>query len=250
MSRVRSRILEKDELSEKVTPIKRADKQRYPQKLKTDSISFKNKCTPKTAAQEYYMQTMEESIITICSSPAGTGKTYLAVYFALQQLLSKQVDKIVITRPIIEASESSKIGYLKGGIDEKTDVYNQIVIDLIEKHIGIVMTEKLMEEGRIKFKPLAYMRGAEFSDCVIIADECQNFTKKDLKLLMTRIGENSKLIINGDTDQCDLVNPKMSGLSYIIECLTGKSEDIGVCEMSYSDIQRHPLISLILKNLT
>ena len=226
----------------------RAKKDKYPKPLKTDSFFMKTKIVPRTYGQSFYMDTLNESTITLCSGPAGCGKTWIVTAIALERLMKHDVERITITKPIVEAGDE-ELGFLPGDVSDKILPHFQSILDCFEDHIGPMMVEKLIEDGKIVFMPIAYMRGRNFRDSFIIIDEAQNMTRNAVKLMMTRIGEGSFMAINGDTDQIDLKNPNDSGLEWALNALSGKSEDIGVVEMSDSDIQRHPLISLILKHL-
>lgn len=232
---------------EKNTHVKQV-KNKYPQQVKSGSFFLKNKIVPRTYGQTFYIDTLKESTITICSGPAGCGKTWVVTGIALEKLLNNEVDKITVTKPIIEAGDES-LGFLPGTVEDKVLPHFQSILDCFEDHVGPMMLQKLMQDGKITFLPIAFLRGRDLKKSFIIADECQNMTRNGIKLLMTRISDGSIMAINGDTDQIDLPNPKDSGLQWAISSLSGKSSDIGIVEMNESDIQRHPLISVILKHL-
>lgn len=234
----------------------RQSRQKYPQKLKETpadtvrgiSLKLKHKLKPRTAAQGYYLDMLNESTITFAAGPAGTGKTWIATYVALEKLFNNEVDRIVVTKPIVEAADAS-IGFLPGEVDAKCAPYFVAIAECFEDHIGPAALKKLIDEEKIEFLPIAYGRGRTLKHSFVLADECQNLTRKGIKLLMTRIGEGSFMCLNGDDDQCDLPNQSQSGFQWALTSLTGKSADIAVVEFSTRDIQRHPLIELIIKNL-
>lgn len=229
-------------------------KQKYPAESKAAqlhegrAIKLRARVQPRTFGQEFYLNCLQECTITLATGPAGTGKSWMATNYALQLLLDNKVERIVVTKPILEAGDE-QIGFVKGTIEEKVAPHFQSVLECFHDHIGCQMTSTLLERGKIVFMPVAYLRGFSLTNCVVIGDEAQNLTRKGMKLLLTRIGEDSIMIINGDDDQCDLPNPKDSGLAWAVECLSGKDPTIGVATMSVDDIQRHPLIRTILTNL-
>jgi phosphate starvation-inducible protein PhoH and related proteins len=223
-------------------------KDKYPKRVKSGAFFLKNKIVPRTYGQIFYIDTLKESTITICSGPAGCGKTWVVTGIALEKLLNQEIDKITVTKPIIEAGDEN-LGFLPGTVEDKVLPHFQSILDCFEDHVGPMTLQKLMQDGKIVFLPIAFLRGRDLKNSFIIADECQNMTRKGIKLLMTRISDGSIMTINGDTDQIDLPNPKDSGLHWALSALAGKSEDIGVVEMNESDIQRHHLISVILKYL-
>lgn len=198
-----------------------------------------------TKAQAHYIKMIETSSITICVSPSGTGKTYVAVAQAFRMLQENRIDKIVITRPVVECGES--LGYLPGSLDEKIHPYLLPLYDIFKEFAPLKVIESLEEEGRIEVCPLAYMRGRTFSDAVVILDEAQNASTVQLKMFLTRIGHNSRLIINGDHTQSDL-DPRHSSLLEIIKKL-GDMDEIAIVKMTMDDIVRHDLISKILERL-
>ena len=238
--------------SSKVKSIR--SKQRYPDDSKAGQlhegkqISLKTKITPKTYGQEFYMNTLAECTITLATGPAGCGKTWMATHYALSQLLSNKVQTLVVTKPILEAGEE-EIGFLPGELEDKVAPHFQSVLDCIEDHIGPTYAKKLLDQGKIKFLPIAYCRGRDIKNSFILIDEAQNATKKGLKLLMTRLSEGSMMAINGDDDQCDLKDPRDSGLAWAVEKLAGKDPEIGIVQMTDADIQRHHLIKVVLKAL-
>jgi len=222
-----------------------AKKLRY-QKSLVQSDTFIKPLTLLNSAQEFYVSMMKESTITFCLGPAGTGKTYLATYVALEALLSNEVDKIILTRPLVATED---IGYLPGTMDEKIAPYLMPLFDAIEYHIGIVRSKQLFADNRIEILPLAYMRGRSLNRSFMILDEAQNTTKEQMKMFLTRIGYNSKIVITGDTAQSDLQGVQENGMVWSTNRLKGITGDIGVTEFSARDIVRNPLIEKILRHL-
>lgn len=209
-----------------------------------------HKLTPKSIAQELYLESLREQILTICSGPAGSGKTFLVTAVALEKLINQEVDKIVITRPVVEAGEH--LGFLPGTLEEKLDPYLLPLMDGIEDHVGAAMAKRLVETGKIEIAPLAYMRGRTFNNAFVILDECQNATVEQVRMFVTRIGFNSIFAINGDTSQSDLRPPKgagsdwENGLQYIVRKLRGKNEYISYIEFRNSDVVRSQIVQNIL----
>lgn len=229
-------------------------KQKYPAESKAAqlhegrTIKLRARVQPRTFGQEFYLNCLQECTITLATGPAGTGKSWMATNYALQLLLDNKVERIVVTKPIMEAGEES-IGYLPGELDQKVLPHFQSVLDCFTDHIGETMCKSLLERGKIMFLPVAYCRGRDLKNAFILIDESQNLTRKGMKLMMTRISEGSIMAINGDDDQCDLPRPSDSGLAWAVECLRGKDPEIGIVQMTDADIQRHPLIRTILTNL-
>lgn len=225
-------------------------KQRYPQPIppeagNSSSIKIKHQIKPKNYSQELYIESLRESSITIGEGPAGAGKTFLVVAIALEKLLLNEVERIVLTRPVVEADE--KLGFLPGTLKEKLDPYLLPLYDAIEDHVGPTMAKKLLDTGKIEIAPLAYMRGRTFNNCFVILDEAQNATVKQMKMFLTRIGYNSFYCIDGDTTQSDLQVPKGSsagefenGLQYAVRKLAGKSAYVRVIKFTQRDIVRSP----------
>ena len=240
------RLLQNNDYYEEEThPTKR---QKYIQAVKKDAIWIKSNFTPKSAGQEYYVSLLNECDITFCAGPAGTGKTWIATRFALEQLLSKRVSKIIVTKPILEAA-GDKLGFIPGDIYEKVLPHFMSVLDCIEDHVGPTMAKKLLDAQQIQFLPAAYARGRNLKDAFILVDEAQNLTKSGIKLMLTRLAEGSSMVLNGDPQQIDLPRVEDSGFAWAISGLRGKDSDIGIAEMSNNDIQRHKLIGVILNNL-
>lgn len=216
------------------------------QKDLTQNDTFIKPLKLMNSSQEFYIQMLRESTITFGIGPAGTGKTYLATYIALEALLSNQVNKIVLTRPLVATED---IGYLPGDMSEKIAPYLMPLFDAIEYHIGINRSKQLFLDNRIEILPLAYMRGRSLDKCFMILDEAQNSTKDQMKMFLTRIGYNSKIVITGDTGQSDLQNCQENGLEWATNRLIGVSGEIGITEFTSKHIVRNSLIEKILKYL-
>lgn len=197
----------------------------------------------KTVGQKLYVDAIKKNAVTFGIGPAGTGKTYLAVCMAVAALKSKQIDKIVLTRPAVEAGE--KLGFLPGDLQEKVDPYLRPLYDALQELLGLETYAKLMERGVIEVAPLAYMRGRTLSGAFIILDEAQNTTREQMKMFLTRMGEGSKTVVTGDVTQVDLAG-KESGLVHAANILESV-EGIGVCRLSAKDVVRHPLVMRIVR---
>ena len=240
-----NRANEHNEDSEHLPPKKR---QKYMQAVKKDSVHIRSHFEPKSYGQEFYLNALNECDITFCGGPAGTGKTWIATRFALEKLLNHDVERIIVTKPILEAGGES-LGFLPGEVEDKVLPHFQSVLDCFEDHLGPTITKKFLDDGQISFLPTAYCRGRTLKNAYIIIDEAQNLTHKGIKLLLTRIGHGSLMAINGDTDQVDLPRPSDSGLQWAIDCLKGSVAEIGIVEMTSADNQRHPLIKEMLSRL-
>lgn len=215
--------------------------QHAPKELPTDRQPKNLKpVKPRNPHQEQYLQTIESNIITVSSGPAGSGKTYLAVYEALKHHWSKEIKRIIISRPAVEAGE--KLGFLPGGLEDKVDPYMRPIYDALYDIIGIPLTQEKMQRGYIEIAPLAFMRGRTFNNCFIILDEAQNATYEQLKMAVTRVGEGCKMVINGDPNQTDLPRHTQNGLGRLIEVVRG-IEDIGVIEFNRDDIVRSKVVT-------
>lgn len=210
-----------------------------------DSIVMYQQLKPRTKNQAEFIRTVSENDITICDSPAGVGKTSLAVGIALEHLRDGKITKIIIVRPTIEASKRG-LGYLKGDLDDKLAPYMIPLFEQIDEYIGKSKREYLVTKEIIKVESLEFFRGRNLKNCYLIVDECQNATEKQLKMVMTRLCENSKVIILGDTDQTDLPHSEGGALDKCIEVLDGV-EGVGICYMDYSDIQRLPIVKRVLE---
>ena len=198
----------------------------------------------KTPNQRKYIQAIADETLTIGVGPAGCGKTYLAVAHAVVALQSQQVEKIILTRPAVEAGEN--LGFLPGDLQQKVDPYLRPLFDALSDMIGAEKMATMMEQGLIEIAPLAYMRGRTLNDAFVILDEAQNTTKAQMKMFLTRLGFGSKMVVTGDATQVDLPNIKDSGLLHALSVLKGV-KDIGVCELSSEDVIRHRLVESIVK---
>ena len=197
----------------------------------------------KTVGQKTYTDAIKKNTVVFGVGPAGTGKTYLAVCMAVAAFKSKQVEKIILTRPAVEAGE--KLGFLPGDLQTKVDPYLRPLYDALQELLGLETYAKLMERGVIEVAPLAYMRGRTLSNAFIILDEAQNTTKEQMKMFLTRMGEGSKTVVTGDVTQIDL-DGKASGLVHATEILDGV-EGIAVCRLTSKDVVRHPLVMRIIR---
>ncbi len=197
----------------------------------------------KTAGQRHYVKAIRDNSVVIAVGPAGTGKTYLAVALAVTSYKNHEVDKIILTRPAVEAGE--RLGFLPGDLQTKVDPYLRPLYDALQEMFGIENYAKLLEKGIIEVAPLAYMRGRTLSNAFIILDEAQNTTREQMKMFLTRMGEGSKIVVTGDITQIDLPSSVKSGLKDCIEVLDGV-EDIKVVKLSSKDVVRHKLVQDIV----
>ncbi len=198
---------------------------------------------PKTLGQKKYVEEIKDKMITFGVGPAGTGKTYLAMAMAITAFKSDEVNRIILTRPAIEAGE--KLGFLPGDLQSKVDPYLRPLYDALYEILGADAFMKNMEKGLIEVAPLAYMRGRTLDNAYIILDEAQNTTPAQMKMFLTRIGFGSKAIITGDLTQKDLPFDSISGLEEALKVL-GKVKEIGICELTNKDVVRHPLVQKIV----
>ena len=198
---------------------------------------------PKTIGQKTYIDTIRKNTIVFGIGPAGTGKTYLAMAMAITAFKNNEVNRIILTRPAIEAGEH--LGFLPGDLQQKVDPYLRPLYDALYDIMGVENFQKNMEKGTIEVAPLAYMRGRTLDNAFIILDEAQNTTPEQMKMFLTRIGFGSKAIITGDLTQIDLPTGKNSGLIDAVKILDG-IEDIGICKLNNKDVVRHPLVQKII----
>ena len=222
--------------------------------LKTEDTNIKNINqlikTPKksviarSAKQSEYIKALKENDIVMSLGPAGTGKSFLAVSVAITLLMEKKIDRVILSRPAVEAGE--KLGFLPGDMKEKVDPYLRPLYDALYELFGADKIEKKIESGEIEIAPLAFMRGRTLKNSFAILDEAQNATDTQIKMFLTRIGENSKIVVNGDPTQIDLPNKNMSGLVRSKELL-GHLKEISIVDFDHSDVVRHPLVSKIVK---
>lgn len=199
---------------------------------------------PKTLGQKKYVDAIKRSSIVFGVGPAGTGKTYLAVALAVYALKNKEIDKIILTRPAVEAGE--KLGFLPGDMNEKVDPYLRPLFDALQEMMGQDAYLRHIERGSIEIAPLAYMRGRTLSNSFIILDEAQNTTKEQMKMFLTRMGENSRIVVTGDVTQIDLPKNVKSGMIDAIEVLDGV-EGIKIVKLTAKDVVRHELVTRIIQ---
>ena len=198
---------------------------------------------PKTIGQTAYVDAIKQHTVTLGIGPAGTGKTYLAVACAVQAFREKQVNRIVLTRPAVEAGE--RLGFLPGDLQSKVDPYLRPLYDALFDMLGAETYNKYLERGDIEVAPLAYMRGRTLDDSFIILDEAQNTSREQMKMFLTRLGFGSKVVITGDVTQIDLPAEKVSGLKEAMRVLEGV-EDIAICRLTGADVVRHVLVQRII----
>lgn len=197
----------------------------------------------KTLGQQRYMKAISKNTITIGVGPAGTGKTYLAVAAAVAAFREKAVNRIILTRPAVEAGE--RLGFLPGDLQNKVDPYLRPLYDALYDMLGAETYQKYLERGNIEVAPLAYMRGRTLDDSFIILDEAQNTTREQMKMFLTRLGFGSKIVITGDITQIDLPSDKVSGLKDAV-CILDNVPDIAICRLTASDVVRHALVQRII----
>ena len=217
------------------------------QELASDVICVTAKGKPvkaKTIGQKKYVDAIKKNTVTIGVGPAGTGKTYLAVAAAVSAFRAKQVNRIIITRPAVEAGE--KLGFLPGDLQTKVDPYLRPLYDSLYDMLGTETYQRYVERGNIEVAPLAYMRGRTLDDAFIILDEAQNTTPEQMKMFLTRIGFGSKAVVNGDITQIDLPSGKLSGLKEAIKIIKNVS-DIEICMFTDKDVVRHELVQRIIR---
>lgn len=216
------------------------------QQMAQDVVCITAKGKPikaKTIGQQKYMKAIQKNTVTIGVGPAGTGKTYLAVAAAVAAFRERTVNRIILTRPAVEAGE--RLGFLPGDLQNKVDPYLRPLYDALFDMLGPETYQKYLERGSIEVAPLAYMRGRTLDDSFIILDEAQNTTKEQMKMFLTRLGFGSKIVITGDVTQIDLPEDKTSGLKDAIRILDGV-EDIAICTLTSADVVRHALVQKII----
>ena len=214
--------------------------------MSSDSICITSKgkpVKPKTLGQKKYCEAIRNNTITFGVGPAGTGKTYLAVAMAVTAFRAKEVNRIILTRPAVEAGE--KLGFLPGDLQSKVDPYLRPLYDALFDMLGAENFQRCQERGAIEVAPLAYMRGRTLDDSFIILDEAQNTTPEQMKMFLTRLGFGSKMVITGDITQIDLPDGKKSGLKKVLKILKG-IDDIAICRFNQKDVVRHKLVQDIV----
>lgn len=199
---------------------------------------------PKTLGQKQYVEAIKNNTITVGVGPAGTGKTYLAVAMAVNAFRSRQINRIILTRPAVEAGE--KLGFLPGDLQQKVDPYLRPLYDALFDMLGAESFQRCQERGDIEVAPLAYMRGRTLDDSFIILDEAQNTTNEQMKMFLTRLGYNSKAVVTGDVTQIDLPDGKKSGLREVVKILND-IDDIAIVKFSGKDVVRHRLVQEIIR---
>lgn len=212
-----------------------------------DVIAFTHRGRPirsKTLGQQAYVDAVRNHELTLAVGPAGTGKTYLAMCLAVVALKNKEIERIVLTRPAVEAGE--KLGFLPGDMSQKVDPYLRPLYDALYELMGMDSYQKLAERGTVEVAPLAFMRGRTLNDAFIILDEAQNATPEQMKMFLTRLGANARCVVTGDISQTDLPKDKKSGLSEAIEVLRGVS-GVAVVELTAKDVVRHELVQRIVR---
>jgi len=197
----------------------------------------------KTFRQQQYIQALRKSDLTFCTGPAGTGKTFLAAMVAVKALMNEEYERLILTRPAVEAGE--RLGFLPGDLQEKVNPYLRPLYDALHELLDPERIPHLMERGVIEVAPLAYMRGRTLSNAYVILDEAQNTTPAQMKMVLTRLGFNSRMVVTGDVTQTDLPSYQQSGLATAIKILR-KVEGIAFCELTKADVVRHPLVQRIV----
>ena len=234
---------------EKKDIISSVDKFMINEKVKNNNVTDiiktpKKSIIPRSEKQKSYVRALRQSDIIISAGPAGTGKTFLAVAVGLTMLLEKKIERIILSRPAVEAGE--RLGFLPGDMKEKVDPYLRPLYDSLYDLFDFEKIQRMIEIGDIEIAPLAFMRGRTLKNSFAILDEAQNATDTQIKMFLTRIGENSKIVVNGDPSQIDLPNKSLSGLIRSKQLL-GHLNEIAVVDFDHSDVVRHPLVTKIVK---
>ena len=236
-------IIEKEDIVlsvKKNLEIEESNIKSFKQLIKTPKKSV----IARSEKQSEYIKALKENDIIMSLGPAGTGKSFLAVSVAITLLMEKKIDRVILSRPAVEAGE--KLGFLPGDMKEKVDPYLRPLYDALYELFGADKIDKKIETGEIEIAPLAFMRGRTLKNCFAILDEAQNATETQIKMFLTRIGENSKLVVNGDPSQVDLINKSHSGLIKSRNILKDL-EEIRIIEFDHNDVVRHPLVSKIIR---
>ena len=235
-------IIEKEDIVlsvKKNLEVKDSNVKSFNQLIKTPKKSV----IARSEKQSEYINALKENDIIMSLGPAGTGKSFLAVSVAVTLLMEKKIERVILSRPAVEAGE--KLGFLPGDMKEKVDPYLRPLYDALYELFGADKIDKKIETGEIEIAPLAFMRGRTLKNCFAILDEAQNATETQIKMFLTRIGENSKLVVNGDPSQVDLINKAYSGLIQSRNILKNIKE-IKIIEFDHTDVVRHPLVSKII----
>ena len=236
-------IIEKEDIVlsvKKNLEVKDSNVKSFKQLIKTPKKSV----IARSEKQSEYIKALKENDIIMSLGPAGTGKSFLAVSVAVTLLMEKKIERVILSRPAVEAGE--KLGFLPGDMKEKVDPYLRPLYDALYELFGADKIDKKIETGEIEIAPLAFMRGRTLKNCFAILDEAQNATETQIKMFLTRIGENSKLVVNGDPSQVDLINKSYSGLIKSKNILKDLQE-IKIIEFDHMDVVRHPLVSKIIR---
>ena len=236
--------IEKKDIISSINKFMIDEKNNFEKKVEYIIKTPKKSVIPRSERQKDYVRALRESDIIISAGPAGTGKTFLAVAVALTMLLDKKIERIILSRPAVEAGE--RLGFLPGDMRDKVDPYLRPLYDSLYDLLDFEKIQKKIEVGDIEIAPLAFMRGRTLKNSFAILDEAQNATDTQIKMFLTRIGENSKIVINGDPSQIDLPNKSLSGL-YRSKKLLGHLKEISVVDFNHKDVVRHPLVSKIVK---
>ena len=238
-----TKIIEKEDIIlsvKKNIEIEESNVKTFQQLIKTPKKSV----IARSEKQSEYIKALKENDIVMSLGPAGTGKSFLAVSVGITLLMEKKIDRVILSRPAVEAGE--KLGFLPGDMKEKVDPYLRPLYDALYELFGAEKIDKKIETGEIEIAPLAFMRGRTLKNCFAILDEAQNATETQIKMFLTRIGENSKLVVNGDPSQIDLINKSFSGLVKSKNILKNINE-IKIIEFDHNDVVRHPLVSKIIR---
>lgn len=206
-------------------------------------LAGRRRVSGKTANQRAYLKAIQDNTMTLAIGPAGSGKTYLAVAAAVAAMNSNRVERIILTRPAVEAGE--RLGFLPGDLQQKVDPYLRPLFDALSDMLGVEKMNALLEQNRIEIAPLAYMRGRTLNDAFVILDEAQNTTREQMKMFLTRLGFGAKMVVTGDVTQVDLPGHQRSGLLHALQVLEHVA-DIGICRLSGSDVVRHRLVEKIV----
>jgi phosphate starvation-inducible protein PhoH and related proteins len=236
-------IIEKEDIIlsvKKNTELEESNVKSFKQLIKTPRKSV----IARSEKQSDYIKALRENDIVMSLGPAGTGKSFLAVSVAVTLLMEKKIERVILSRPAVEAGE--KLGFLPGDMKEKVDPYLRPLYDALYELFGADKIDKKIETGEIEIAPLAFMRGRTLKNCFAILDEAQNATETQIKMFLTRIGENSKLVVNGDPTQVDLINKTHSGL-IISKNILKDLKEIKIIEFDHNDVVRHPLVSKIIR---
>jgi len=237
---------ERGELTDvQVEGILRHDKQEMQQAGEGGNviIAGRRRIQGKTPNQRKYLESIQKNVLTLGVGPAGTGKTYLAVAAAVAAMEAHQVERLILTRPAVEAGE--RLGFLPGDMQQKVDPYLRPLFDALADMIGLDKMGGMMESGRIEVAPLAYMRGRTLNDAFVILDEAQNTTREQMKMFLTRLGFSSRMVVTGDTTQVDLPTKQHSGMMHALKVLEGVN-DVAICRLEGRDVVRHKLVEDIV----